>query len=102
MELGSYNKTLKETGGLVAEFVNPKYADASKTKFKSPTRLECMMQDLPKLLDPSENVGFTNFEAWTYSPVKNSIAEAQAKAKSGVPMRCASEGEMEVYDGTNR
>jgi UDP-sugar pyrophosphorylase len=28
----------------VPEFVNPKYADAAKTKFKSPTRLECMMQ----------------------------------------------------------
>ena len=26
------------------EFVNPKYADASKTAFKSSTRLECMMQ----------------------------------------------------------
>jgi UDP-sugar pyrophosphorylase len=26
------------------EFVNPKYADASKNSFKSPTRLECMMQ----------------------------------------------------------
>jgi UDP-sugar pyrophosphorylase len=32
------------TAGNVPEFVNPKYADAAKTKFKSPTRLECMMQ----------------------------------------------------------
>ena len=31
-------------GGLVPEFVNPKYADAAKNKFKKPTRLECMMQ----------------------------------------------------------
>lgn len=29
---------------VIAEFVNPKYADASKTTFKSSTRLECMMQ----------------------------------------------------------
>lgn len=29
---------------VIAEFVNPKYADASKTAFKSSTRLECMMQ----------------------------------------------------------
>jgi UDP-sugar pyrophosphorylase len=26
------------------EFVNPKYTDASKSAFKAPTRLECMMQ----------------------------------------------------------
>lgn len=32
--------------GLVPEFVNPKYADASKNRFKKPTRLECMMQVL--------------------------------------------------------
>lgn len=34
------------------EFVNPKYTDGTKTKFKSPTRLECMMQDYPKSLGP--------------------------------------------------
>ena len=43
--------------GLVPEFVNPKYADEDKIKFKSPTRLECMMQDYPKLLLPTANVG---------------------------------------------
>ena len=31
-------------GGVISEFVNPKYADATKTAFKSSTRLECMMQ----------------------------------------------------------
>ena len=40
-------------GGLVPEFINPKYTDATKTAFKKPTRLECMMQDFPKLL-PAE------------------------------------------------
>jgi UDP-sugar pyrophosphorylase len=40
----AYVDVLKRTGGLVPEFVNPKYADASKTRFKKPTRLECMMQ----------------------------------------------------------
>jgi len=39
-----YVEVLKRTRGLVPEFVNPKYADATKTKFKKPTRLECMMQ----------------------------------------------------------
>jgi len=33
----------------MGEFVNPKYADEAKTVFKKPTRLECMMQDYPKV-----------------------------------------------------
>ncbi|EOD38962.1 DP-N-acetylglucosamine pyrophosphorylase, partial [Emiliania huxleyi CCMP1516] len=37
--LGPYAAQLHKTGGTMPEFVNPKYADASKTKFKSPTRL---------------------------------------------------------------
>jgi len=65
-----------EDQGVVEEFVNPKYADASRNTFKKPTRLECMMQDLPKLLTkelgPSVNVGFTTMERWlTFSPAKN-------------------------------
>lgn len=35
---------LAASGGLIAEFVNPKYKDDSRTAFKSATRLECMMQ----------------------------------------------------------
>lgn len=35
------------------------YADASKTAFKSATRLECMMQDMPYGLLPGARVGFT-------------------------------------------
>jgi UDP-sugar pyrophosphorylase len=48
-KLDSYDKALEKSSGQVPEFVNPKYADASKTVFKSPTRLECMMQDFPRL-----------------------------------------------------
>ncbi len=36
-----------------------RYKDASKTLFKSSTRLECMMQDYPRTLAPSAKVGFT-------------------------------------------
>ena len=36
-----------------------RYKDASKTSFKSLTRLECMTQDYPKTLPPSAIVGFT-------------------------------------------
>eukprot|EP00965_Chrysotila_dentata_P154464 5103590-Pleurochrysis_carterae.AAC.2 len=32
------------------EFINPKYVDAARTAFKSPTRLECMMQARAKTL----------------------------------------------------
>lgn len=39
-----YANNLKETGGAMPEFVNPKYKDSTKTAFKAPTRLECMMQ----------------------------------------------------------
>ena len=42
--------------GIIPEFVNPKYADESKTTFKSPTRLECMMQDYAKLLGSGAKV----------------------------------------------
>jgi UDP-sugar pyrophosphorylase len=92
-----YAAVLKRTGGLVPEFVNPKYADATKTKFKKPTRLECMMQDHPKVLGPESKVGFTTFPEWTYSPVKNSVDEARAKIAVGAPGRTAAEGELEYY-----
>ncbi len=45
-------------GGTIGEFVNPKYKDATKTAFKSSTRLECMMQDYPKALPADAKVGF--------------------------------------------
>lgn len=57
--LPEYVAVLKETKGLIAEFINPKYTDATKTSFKSASRLECMMQDYPKLLKPECKVGFT-------------------------------------------
>lgn len=50
---------LPPPGGVISEFVNPKYADATRTAFKSSTRLECMMQDYPKALGKGAKVGFT-------------------------------------------
>lgn len=97
LSISEYAAVLKATGGAMPEFVNPKYADAEKTKFKKPTRLECMMQDYPKLLEPTAKVGFTTFAEWTFCPVKNATADAQKIAGKGVPMRCASEGEMTYY-----
>ena len=49
-KIPEYYRNLTRTGGVIPEFVNPKYANEQRTLFKSPTRLECMMQDYPKLL----------------------------------------------------
>lgn len=67
-----------EDQGVVVEFVNPKYKDSTRTVFKKATRLECMMQDIPKLfqkeLGNNVNIGFTMFDRWfTFSPAKNSL-----------------------------
>jgi UDP-sugar pyrophosphorylase len=59
IKLSSYVPQLAATCGNIGEFVNPKYKDASKTAFKSSTRLECMMQDYPKALPADAKVGFT-------------------------------------------
>ncbi|KAL6208338.1 hypothetical protein ACLB2K_019289 [Fragaria x ananassa] len=97
LELGPYIEELTKTGGAIKEFVNPKYKDASKTSFKSSTRLECMMQDYPKTLPPSARVGFTVMEPWlAYAPVKNNPEDA-AKVPKGNPYHSATSGEMFVY-----
>lgn len=76
LELGAYARTLRgEDQGVVLEFVNPKYKDDTRTEFKKPTRLECMMQDIPKLfqkeMGQEANIGFTMFDRWfTFSPAK--------------------------------
>ena len=74
--MDAYAKTLRgEDQGVVVEFVNPKYKDETRTEFKKATRLECMMQDIPKLfqkeLGSEANIGFTTFDRWfTFSPAK--------------------------------
>jgi UDP-sugar pyrophosphorylase len=77
-----YYQTLEETKGNITEFINPKYADSTKTKFKSATRLECMMQDYPKLLKSGERVGITQLDrSFCFSAVKNDLKTAAVKAK---------------------
>ena len=78
----------------MGEFVNPKYADKHKKKFKKPARLECMMQDYPKVLPASEKVGFTSVAAWcSFSPCKNATADAVGKT----PPACALSAEADQY-----
>ncbi|KAJ7965490.1 UDP-sugar pyrophosphorylase [Quillaja saponaria] len=97
LKLGPYIEELTKTGGIIKEFVNPKYKDSSKTSFKSSTRLECMMQDYPKTLPPTARVGFTVIDPWlAYAPVKNNPEDA-AKVPIGNPYHSATSGEMAIY-----
>eukprot|EP01061_Rhynchopus_euleeides_P011017 TRINITY_DN20592_c0_g1_i1.p1 TRINITY_DN20592_c0_g1~~TRINITY_DN20592_c0_g1_i1.p1 ORF type:complete len:588 (+),score=203.93 TRINITY_DN20592_c0_g1_i1:47-1810(+) len=96
--LPEYAGQLEKTKGLIAEFVNPKYADDTKTVFKKPTRLECMMQDYPKTLPESAPVGFTTFDRLiAFSAVKNNTTDAAVKAASGLDAQCAASGESDFY-----
>ena len=98
-KLEPYSRVLGSTQGVMGEFVNPKYTDSSRSVFKKPTRLECMMQDYPKVLGiDSGSVGFTKAPAWIcYSPVKNNAADAAASAAIGVPAGSALQGESDQY-----
>ena len=94
-----YAKKLKESHGQVPEFINPKYRDATKTSFKSPSRVESLMQDFALLFDNEavdEAVGGTVFERQLYHPVKNSLAEGIAKVAEGIDAHCAATGEENV------
>jgi hypothetical protein len=91
-------KVLNRTEGCMPEFVNPKYTDGTKNLFKKPTRLECMMQDYPKLLPSDAKVGFTRLPEWVcYSPVKNNPADAAASLANGVPAASPFTAECDQY-----
>ena len=97
-QLDIYLKALDKTQGLIPEFVNPKYADEAKTKFKSPTRLECLMQDLPKLLTDGEKVGFTSYPRWfCFSTCKNNLKDACAKLKKNLGPEAAFSVEQDIF-----
>ncbi len=88
---------------MIPEFVNPKYADEARNKFKAPTRLECMMQDYPKLLSAKGCVGFTTYDTWfSFSPVKNNVKDAAGLAAKGMPTFGAASGEYDFYNWTQR
>ena len=96
--MGAYVRILEETRGIIAEFVNPKYADAERRVFKKPTRLETMMQDLPKLFSPEQRVGVAVFDrSWCFSANKNRVADAAAKQRGGGPAEAAATAEADFY-----
>mmetsp|Transcript_52536 Transcript_52536/g.104234 ORF Transcript_52536/g.104234 Transcript_52536/m.104234 type:complete len:615 (-) Transcript_52536:232-2076(-) len=87
-------RCLEATGGVVPEFVNPKWADAGRTKFKSATRLECMMQDFPLLCSPEDKIGFTQLDrCYCFTCCKNNINDAPHKR----PHDCALTTEADIY-----
>lgn len=97
VDLNSYSETLTRTRGDVPEFVNPKYEEDGKT-FAKATRLECMMQDYPKLLPDDTGVGFTMLPEWlAYSPVKNNPTTARNHQMKGLPPSCPATGEADLY-----
>ena len=100
IKVDSYVDILESSQGIIAEFVNPKYADDTKTTFQKPTRLETMMQDLPKLFDNSKKVGVTLMDrSWSFSAVKNNPTVAAQKVAGGSNPESATAAEKDFYQG---
>lgn len=98
LSVPEYVNTLRETKGLIAEFINPKYSDATKTKFNSPTRIECMMQDYPKLLKDASRVGFTSLDRMiSFTTCKNDLKTAATRSGNKLTPDCASSCENDLY-----
>lgn len=95
-----YLNVLERTKGAMPEFVNPKYSNVEKSMFQKPTRLECMMQDFPAVLDADESnqVGFTCIAAdLCFSPVKNATANGVFLQAKGIHPCTAASGEADQY-----
>lgn len=98
IRMASYVRILEQSQGIIAEFVNPKYADETRTTFKKPTRLETMMQDLPKLFGADEKVGVSIFDrVWSFSANKNNMVDAAAKHVSGGTPESGATAESDFY-----
>jgi len=99
VRLAPYLKVLESSGGVVAEFVNPKFSDNTRTGFKKPARLETLMQDLPKNFTSGEKVGVTVFDrTWCFSACKNNLADAAQKVAQNGPPESASSAENDFYE----
>jgi len=98
LNLSDYHDNLNKTQGLVAEFINPKYEDETKTKFKSAARLETKMPDYPRLLESHDRFGITKIERlFSFTTCKNDPKEGSNKYKKGIPPECAGTCELEYY-----
>src|SRR3989338_1512397 len=91
----AYQRILRDTRGLVQEFVNPKYADATRTTFTSPARLETMMQDAALWFS---TVGATHFEKrHVFSPVKNNLVTGARNPANGLYPDAMPTGEADFH-----
>lgn len=103
IRLAPYLELLHSTKGCVSEFINPKYADASKTVFKSSARLECMMQEFSKEFTDIARVGVVSCDkAYCFTTVKNDPATAAARFKAGLIAESASTCEADLYAANRR
>ena len=97
LHIDKYNDALEKNSGVISEFINPKYADEKKLKFKKPARIESMMQDIAKVMTGA-NIQYTNFKRlWAFSPLKNALSEAIKKFKNGLPSDSAISAENDLY-----
>ena len=98
-KLDAYLNIIEESKGLVPEFVNPKYVDDTRKKFKAPTRLETLMQDVPKLIKNNNGTeGYTYFDRWfCFSACKNNLHDACERLKKGESAECAFSVEREIF-----
>jgi len=102
-DLGPYLNIIEESKGLVPEFVNPKYVDDTRKKFKAPTRLETLMQDVPKLIKNNGTEGYTYFHRWfCFSACKNNLHDACERLKKGESAECAFSVEREIFQYNER
>ncbi|KAH0488565.1 MAG: hypothetical protein KVP17_000998 [Porospora cf. gigantea B] len=103
LQIPQYTEVLDRTAGAVPEFVNPKYVDSNRHRFRTPTRLECMMQDIPRHFKVAERVGTTLLPRWLcFSTVKNASIDAAAKQQAGGVPESAFSGEMELFNCHSR
>ncbi|AYU77890.1 USP / UDP-sugar pyrophosphorylase [Leishmania donovani] len=99
LKLSSYVDRLRESNGIVPEFINPKYSDETRRSFKKPARIESLMQDIALLFSEDDyRVGGTVFERFSYQPVKNSLKGAAALVAQGNGAYCAATGEADFYE----
>ncbi|SCM23246.1 UTP--glucose-1-phosphate uridylyltransferase, putative [Plasmodium chabaudi adami] len=119
-EIQKYNEILKQTNGIVPEYINPKYSDDNKQNFVSPARIECMMQDFVYLYftqnsnqtegqeekqekngdehEYSNKVGVTELNRFLcFSAVKNNRITAKKKIQKNIHPECMYSAEADLY-----
>ncbi|CRG97953.1 UTP--glucose-1-phosphate uridylyltransferase, putative [Plasmodium gallinaceum] len=98
-EIKKYNEILNATNGIVPEFINPKYTDNTREHFKSPTRVESMMQDFALYFNgENHKVGVTELNRFLcFSAVKNDFLNAQKKIENNIHPECMFSGESDLY-----